>query len=249
MRGSSQKIDSVIFERKSLVLRRLPRPRLERVRESAEIENPTFEQPESAPAMPSQESASVLVINSSHDMAKEITLQLTLDIPGCSIMYAPSLHIARWILARRSIDLVVSSPILPDGPISRLRDSLEKMPSPPSVVVVGNMRAANAELFGKGGYEFSSLRRLGEIRSPEPHQSKQEPLPFTNRVKSLGADLRNDLNNPLQEIVAMVFVASQAASGGESVTGQALNAIEKAAKNMAKIVSGLEARIKDSLHP
>lgn len=247
MLNGADKRENTVFQRKNLVLRRISPLRLVH-RPAIPEETPKPPEPENSSPMPSSEISTVLVINASHEMAKEITLQLTLGIPTCSIMYAPSIHIARWILARRHIDLVVSSPILPDGPIGRLRDSLEKMASPPNVVVVGNMNATSAELFGKGGYEFSSVRRLGELSVEEPVTPKQEALPFDNKVKSLGADLRNDLNNPLQEIVAMVFVA-QAGAPSEAGTSQALNAIEKAAKNMAKIVSGLEDRIKGTLRP
>ena len=63
---------------------------------------------------------SVLVINSSQEMAREITKELTLGIPGCSIMYAPTIELARWIIKRRAIDLVVSCPVLPDGSIIKL---------------------------------------------------------------------------------------------------------------------------------
>lgn len=51
----------------------------------------------------------VLVINDSQDMAKEMSMQLTLALPGCSITYAPTIELAKWILGRRSINLVVSA--------------------------------------------------------------------------------------------------------------------------------------------
>ena len=197
----------------------------------------------------SDEEHTVLVINSSQEMAKEITLQLTLAIPACSIMYAPTIELAKWILSRRSIDLVVSSAILPDGNISRLNDLFATMKPAPDVVVVGDLSSKNTEIFRKSGYEFSEVRRLGAPEGPKINrvypkvEVKPEGGTLQRSIKTLGADLRNDLNNPLQEIVAMVFVA-QASGAASPTTGQALEAIDRAAKNMADVVKGLEDKIK-----
>lgn len=182
----------------------------------------------------------VLVINSSQDMAKEITLQLTLAIPGCSIMYAPSIELAKWIIIKRDIDLVVSSPIMPDGNIIKLKPVLETMESPPDLVVVGNLAIDSAEELGSSLYEYSFYKRLGEAGRKQSNVNTG--INVKDRIKTLGADLRNDLNNPLQEIVAMVFVA-QSGDKSYDTTEQALAAIDQAAKNLAKVVSSLEDKI------
>ena len=196
----------------------------------------------------------VLVINDSHAMAKEITMQLTLALPGCSITYAPTIELAKWILSRRKISLVVSSPVLPDGGIARLRDSLQKLNSPPDVVVVGDLALRSAELFKESSYEFAAVRRMGgradlpapisKNRPTAAASNQAAPPPVDTKIRALGADIRNDLNNPLQEIVAMVFVA-QAAGALAEPTSHALEAIDKAAKNMAQVVSKLEDKIFD----
>lgn len=195
-----------------------------------------------------QAQLTALVINSSQEMAKEITMQLTLTMPGCSITYAPTIEVAKWILAKKKIDLIVSSPVLPDGGIARLNKTLQKMDCPPDVVVVGDVRLKNAELFNDSGYQFATIRRFGaQDEAPKfprivrkPAESKEI---IKSQIKTLGADLRNDLNNPLQEIVAMVFVA-QAGTELAPGTAQALKAIEGAAKNMAGVVKGLEDKIR-----
>lgn len=188
--------------------------------------------------------ASVLVINASHEMAKEITLQLTLQMPGCSITYAPTAGLAKLILGRKKIDLVVSSHILPDGPVDKLREALSLLPTPPDLVVVGQINIRSAQSLTAAGYEHSSIRKL--LPAP-PQKGTERPIIHKRRVpetvKSLGADIRNDLNNPLQEIVAMVFVAK--ASGQSETAEQALEAIEKAALNMAKVVGNIEGKIHD----
>ena len=193
--------------------------------------------------------STVLVINSSHEMAKEITLQLTLKIPGCSITYAPTLELARYVLGRKKIDLIVSSPLLPDGSIIKLKDLLESMECPPDLLVVGNINVQNAENLSKMGYEYVTFKKLAT-----PQRREQERLPIIHHkrrvdesIKTLGADIRNDLNNPLQEIVAMVFVAK--ATGESLMTSQALEAIDKAAQNLASIVSGLEDKIRGFVAP
>jgi len=166
-------------------------------------------------------------------MAKEISLELSLRMPNCSIMFAPTLGIARWILARRSIDLVVSSAVLPDGSITNLLPQLEQMEKAPDLIVVGQLGVKAAERLANSSYAFRSLNRVGQ---------NERPAPVRERVKQLGADLRNDLNNPLQEIVAMIFVA-QASGEVSPAAVQALGAIDRAAKAMATVVKGLEDKI------
>ena len=79
------------------------------------------------------------------------------------------------------------------------------------------------------------------------------PLPIIHKrkvdesIKNLGADIRNDLNNPLQEIVAMVFVAK--ATEESATTNNALEAIDKAAQNLASVVKGLEDKIRGLVTP
>ena len=199
------------------------------------------------PAVGKSADINVLVINDGQEMAREITFQLTLSFPGCSITYAPTLELARWILSRRRISLIVSSPVLPDGGIGRLRDTLEQLANPPDVVVVGDIALKSAELFGRSGYEFAAVRRMGAANPNRPSRVSPPPAmpvvqPVDSKIRSLGADLRNDLNNPLQEIVAMVFVAQATGALSES-TGQALEAIDRAAKNMAQVVSKLEEKM------
>lgn len=200
------------------------------------------------PAASKSADINVLVINDGQEMAREITFQLTLSFPGCSITYAPTLELARWILSRRRISLIVSSPVLPDGGIGRLKDTLEQLANPPDVVVVGDIALKSAELFGRSGYEFAAVRRIGGANPSRPHSLSSRPPavpvtpPVDSKIRSLGADLRNDLNNPLQEIVAMVFVAQATGALSES-TGQALEAIDRAAKNMAQVVSKLEEKM------
>lgn len=189
----------------------------------------------------------VLVINASQDMAKEITLELTLALPGCSIMFAPTLALAKSILARREINLVVSSQILPDGNIAVLKEALSRKQKRPDLVVIGGMTWPLAKALEIAGYRLSAskdlttpINRMAQIPAATNHEQQIAP---GSDIKELGADLRNDLNNPLQEIVAMVFVAKQT-QGSSGVTGEALEAIDRAAKNLASVVKGIEDRIR-----
>lgn len=193
---------------------------------------------------------SVLVVNNSDHMAKEITHELSLAIPGCSIIYAPTLELARLILKRRPIHLVVSSSVLPDGSVTKLKEELTLHPTPPEVLVVG---AVGRESLSESGYSFVRMKKLQEPASITPTPKTSIGMPFRhktgkNHIKELGADLRNDLNNPLQEIVAMAFVAK--ANGELSPAAeQALFAIERAAQNMSTIVNGLEEKIRVVVEP
>ncbi|MCO6431266.1 MAG: hypothetical protein J5J00_10435 [Deltaproteobacteria bacterium] len=193
---------------------------------------------------------SVLIANASQHMAKEMTIQLGLSLPGCSLIYAPTVEMARLILKRRSVDLIVSSPILPDGSIEGLRAQLEKLDPPPDLIVIGEKSSLDRRLLQRSVYSFSGIERLSGKKDSAAPRKATEPASgrsvskgeLQGKVKSIGADLRNDLNNPLQEIVAMVFVAK--AGGIKSETTElALNAIDKAAQNMAQVVGSLERKI------
>lgn len=194
------------------------------------------------PTIPSHPECLALVVNSSHEMAKEITLQLSLANPACSIMYAPTLQIAGWILKRRKVDLIVSSPLLPDGPVQALESVLESINSQPDIIVVGDMNKNAGNLILKSNYKFVHHR---SVTNKVPQVKETKAAPMTEIVENLGADLRNDLNNPLQEIVAMVFVARTGKS--PMPTEKALDAIAKAATNMSGIVNSIEQKIKEAV--
>jgi len=187
-----------------------------------------------------QSGATVLVINASQDMAQEITVELSRTLPGCSILFAPTLHLALWMLKRRSIDIILSSATLPDGPISKLHESLELLSPPPELVILSDLTTTRSELGSHPGYRFVELRRVPSQRS---HAQPEKTQPHGVEISSLGADLRNDLNNPLQEIVAMAFVATSS-QGLSPIAEEALSAIQRAATNMASVVNTLEDKIR-----
>ncbi|RMD86299.1 MAG: hypothetical protein D6808_03700 [Candidatus Dadabacteria bacterium] len=178
-----------------------------------------------------------LVVNASSAMAKEITLALSLKTPGCSIIYSPGIKIAAWILGKKDVDLVVSSPVLPDGSVSALVPLCKSKPTPPDLVVVGAEEGNSRSLIGDAGYLFRSIKRFGGADTQKAEKGQDDP------IRSLGADIRNDLNNPLQEIVAMVFVA-KATKEISPATVEALEAIERAAEGMADTIKGIEDRIR-----
>ncbi len=183
----------------------------------------------------------VLVINASHTMAHEITAQLTENLPGSSILFAPTLSLALWILKRRSIDLILSTDQLPDGSLSKLHEFLELMSPPPELLVLSDLNSTRSQMNSHPGYRFVEVRRLSYRNDEQP-----QPSQLTQTISELGADLRNDLNNPLQEIVAMAFVA-HASAGLSPVAEQALSAIQRAAGSMENVVKNLESKIRGAV--
>jgi hypothetical protein len=180
-------------------------------------------------------------------MAKEMTLQLRLAVPSCEITFAPSIQLARSILLNASFHLVISSPILPDGSATSLSRSLADRENQPDLVVVGNAPIYSAKNFEEVGYHLSTVRRRSVKALEETSFATQIALPLPeptrDNLKTLGEDIRNDLNNPLQEIVTMVFVARTDSARSET-TAQALEAIQKAATNMAEYVREIEGKIR-----
>jgi signal transduction histidine kinase len=181
----------------------------------------------------------VLVINASQNMAHEITVQLSSTLPGSTILFAPTLSLALWILKRRHIDLILSSASLPDGALSTLHEFIELMSPPPELVIISNLHSSRAEFASHPGYRFVELRRL----SARNNGSVPEQAGIAKKISDLGADIRNDLNNPLQEIVAMAFVA-HSSQGLSPAAEEALSAIQRAAGNMASVVNMLEDKIR-----
>ena len=170
----------------------------------------------------------VLVLNSNRDMANEIASQLAARVDECNIVYAPTLETAKILLKRRKIDLIVSSPMLPDGHIARLQPLLESLSDPPDVVIFADKEKRGLELFESPSYQFLSVR---QVKSSD----QQTPL------REASKEIRDALNNPLQEIVALVFVAHSTRCS--QTTDRALDAIEQAAQKMAGIVWGLEEKL------
>jgi len=188
------------------------------------------------PIIAGSEGCTVLVINASQSMAHEITLELSRTLPGSTILFAPTLSLALWILKRRKINLILSSAILPDGALGTLHQFIELMSPPPELVVISDLHSTRAELGSHPGYRFVELRRVSTRQGEESHV-------IQSRISELGANLRNDLNNPLQEIVAMAFVA-HTSQGLSPMAEEALSAIQRAAGNMAEVVNRLEDKIR-----
>ncbi len=171
----------------------------------------------------------ILIINSSEEIAACMTEELEREFGLSTILYAPTLTLARWLLKKRRFDLVVTSPMLPDGSVASLRSSLHSFDNPPDLLVVGEHEKYTRDILKNSVYQLRASKSMQQ-------QSRDQS------IKSLGADLRNDFNNPLQEIVAMVFVAKVTdCLPAQSI--QALNAIERAAKNMSDLVWKIEEKI------
>ena len=189
-------------------------------------------------------SCTALVINASLDMAREITIELSRAIPDCNIMFAPTLELAIWLIKRRPIDLVLTSEALPDGSLAKLHSELSDLEQPPELLVLGDFCSSSAQFTEHSAYRFVELRRLSSAIGELQGASTADAAPNVKAViEELGADIRNDLNNPLQEIVAMAFVA-QSSNGLSPAAEQALTAIERAAKSMSHVVNGIEDKIK-----
>ncbi len=184
---------------------------------------------------------SVLILNASHDMAVEMTACLEQTVSHCQIIYVPSITLARLMLSRRNIDLVISSSVLPDGSVQLLKESILEAEYQPDLIVVG-LDAHLSMIRDKG--------RLSENAPADMALAGYQKLKVENddEVSTLGADIRNDLNNPLQEIVAMVYVAQVDATMTPE-TKQALGAIDQAAKSMSGYINDLEDKIRSVVTP
>lgn len=196
------------------------------------------------------EAPNVLVINGSTQMASAITRQLLIALPHANIMYAPTIDLAGWILKTRPIQLIISSEVLPDGGAHKLHSVVRRLRTPPDLLMVGHSVHGSVQELRKAGYKLVSRKTIGDtaLEAPKVKQpiKRHRSVPISERVSTLSADLRNDLNNPLQEIVTMAFVAKQTREQ-QALSTDALNAIEKAAKQLAGTVNGLEERIKQAV--
>ena len=174
----------------------------------------------------------ILILNGSAEMAKIVTAELQRSVPDAKLMYAPSLAIAEWLIKSRRFHLIVSDTLLPDGNISRLNPVFATLEHLPDLIVLGELEFKGKQKLLDKTY---SLRKI----SPVKHDER-------SKLAEVGADLRNDLNNPLQQIVAMAFVARNA-QGGSDLTSEALSAIEVAAQSMAGVVWGIEEKLLQAL--
>lgn len=177
----------------------------------------------------SDNKSKILLVNSCNRMAKEINRELLKKLPDCSVTFAPSLSLAKLLIAKGSFNLIICSAIMPDGSSILLKEYLEKIKSQASLVVIKNNNL---------------LLDIGQILASRQPAIK---LNSDSKIKELGADLRNDLNNPLQEILTMVHVASSQNEKTE-ITSQALEAIGKAATNLAGVVKQIEGKIRVAIN-
>jgi hypothetical protein len=188
----------------------------------------------------SSSQANVLVVNDSQEMAKEITMQLLLELPGSAITFAPSLATAKVISAKRKFDLIVASDILPDGSVETLAEYLAERKDPPDLLIVGqgSPHSGRTALGSTRAYQAVAGRSSARRNLPET-----QLLEVDGNIETLGADIRNDLNNPLMEIVAMAYVARASGELSEE-TARALMAIDRVAHKMADYICGIEKQIR-----
>ncbi len=170
----------------------------------------------------------MLVLNAHPALAHEITAALQEQVAECEIVYAPTIELARILIKKREISLIVTSPMLPDGHVSKLQSYLDTLPHPPDVIVFADQDKKSISLFENSGYHFISVRDVRSVSSGPVDES-------------LHKEIRDALNNPLQEIVSLVFLAHTAQCSEK--TKVALGAIEHAAERMSQVVWGLEERL------
>jgi len=222
-----------------------------RLRTAEPSSRQTIGKPRQIPSQQSLENQKqvVLIINGSAEMAGAITRELLYSLPDASIMYSPTLDLASWILKSRTINLIISSEILPDGGPQKIQSILQNQANPPDLLIVGRSVGRSITHLSNAGYHLIKRRNLSRSTServftPRDLHAPRPTLPnIKSQVSTLGADLRNDLNNPLQEIVTMAFVARQSDNQRE-LSDNALEAIERAARQLAGTVEGIEERIR-----
>ena len=188
---------------------------------------------------------SVLVLNANRQMANEISARLAEHVDDCSMVYAPTLELAKLLLKKGDIDLVVSSPILPDGHITKLQPILESLQNPPDVLIFADSEKKSIRLFESTNYHFLSIKQVNSEAEPLTVEKCVKLSDETDALSHISADIRDALNNPLQEIVSLIFVARSAPASFS--TERALDAIEAAAQNMATMVWGIEDRLYEGM--
>lgn len=180
----------------------------------------------------------VLVVGLEERLATPLIQNLKNQKDFGQILFAPTLGVAEWLLLKREVSIVISTAILADGQLKDLKKLLYRMAEIPSLIVIGSSEDVSQEL------SVIKKRATPPYVHRKPHQLDTPAV--TQTIKVLGADLRNDLNNPLQEIVTMVYVAKMG-SPDASAANEALGAIERAANQMATVVKSFEGKMESSI--
>jgi hypothetical protein len=182
----------------------------------------------------SARSSKILVVNGDSVLASQVMVQLKQLGSSVIPLFVPSLKAAQLMLRRSSFDLIIGSAMLPDGPLTGLEQDLQKVKNPPPVIVVDTIEEA-AEVPLDQEYRFAKLRHIKRSLYQHDIEISQSLLTHDRYIDSVlhevSTDLRDKLNNPLQEIVAMVYVARNAPSE-TALVHSALQAIERAAQEM-----------------
>jgi hypothetical protein len=167
----------------------------------------------------------ILLINSCQKLAKDISTELSSKIPAANITFAPTITLAKIILNKIHFDIVVSSSFLPDGSCRLIEAFINSQERKSLFFIIKNVSDVDG--------------LISKLDLP----SQIEKHGLEHMIQDLGADIRNDINNPLQEIVSMLYVAKSENLSPE-VASQALDAIGKAAGNLSSVVKQLEGKIR-----
>lgn len=229
--GASGKISEEIMEVQPVEERRGVQ-----AREMCMVEDTALshEQAQQVSAPPQANPARVLVLNNSQDMAKEITMELLLELPGSSITFAPTIASAKGISRMSKFDLIVASEMLPDGPVEQLAEQFARDQNPPDLLIV------------RRGRVEESRSAIGTTKTYQAVAGRSRETPkqsLHDTMEVLGEDIREDLGNPLMEIISMAYVARASGELNDD-TAKALLAIDKVAERMARSINGLEDEIR-----
>ncbi len=174
----------------------------------------------------------ILIINNSSALAFHLKFELEHLLPGCEMVFTPTIEAAAIMLKSEDFSVVIA-----EASVNKkdLTFQLEQCVAPPNLILVGS---EEAEILGLA---HSVIFELASVRAIKPLPHVEDP------VQTVGNDLRNDLNNPLQAILASVYVAKHLDAASEEAA-LALDAISHAASQMASTVRGLESRIRRAVH-
>jgi hypothetical protein len=185
----------------------------------------------------------VLVLNNDARIAEAVTVQLLRLDPQISIIYAPTLTSAKVFLKGCPVSLIITEETLPDGSAYLLRSTLEESGQEPQLIILSQAHNFSGLPFeAVSPYRFARVQLIGSTHSYNRGltEASSNQCPTKTHISALKrqirAELKDSVNNPLQEILAMVYVARNC-SETNALLNEALKAIETAAEKIASEVA------------
>ena len=106
----------------------------------------------------------IMMVHTHRQLAREISAQLLLELPGSSVVFAPTVDFAVKLTRRCRFDLIIVGADLLGENSSDLKTALNKLSEPPTVMTLGRNQTATSAAIQSVGYTAARALKFKQTK-------------------------------------------------------------------------------------